>query len=271
MNAGIIDAAKAGVVTSASLMVNLPAADDAIVRARSCRSISLGLHLNFTSGRPLTYAPSLTQPETGDFFPLRELLTRATLGLVDESDIERECLAQISRMTHAGFPPTHLDSHRHVHLHPAIYPTIVAAAASKGVTQIRIPREPLWLNAADWRASLKKVGLLVCTAISVRGTSVDRKRRFFGISLQGGRSFAERLFALITRLPRGTSELMTHPGYADPALAQWDSYGVERETELKVLRSAEFRDLLDRQGVTLASFGRQVTIVSGKRELTNCH
>ncbi len=271
VNIGIIEAAEAGVVTAASLIVNLPDFADALDRALSCPALSLGLHLNFTVGRPLTAAPSLTRSDTGEFFTLPVLIARASLGLLDASDIARECLAQIDRMIEAGFPPTHLDSHRHVHVHPAIFRVVTGAAASRGIFQVRIPREPLRVNASNWRATLKKAGLLISHRLSGRAGSDDRAIDFVGISLQGGKSFATRLFALIPRLQAGTTELMTHPGYADASLAEHDGYTLERVTELRVLTSREFRDLLVRSGVTLTSFGHRRSIIPHKSQFAQKH
>ncbi|HEX9084382.1 MAG TPA: ChbG/HpnK family deacetylase [Gemmatimonadaceae bacterium] len=271
VNIGIIEAAEAGVVTSASIMVNLPGFADALDRALSCPALSLGLHLNLTAGRPLTDVPSLTRRSTGEFYALPVLVARASLGLLNEWDIARECLAQIDRMSAEGFPPTHLDSHRHVHAHPAISSAVITAAASRGVFQVRVPTEPLWLNARDWRATLKKAGLLACARLSSRTRASDGAIRFVGLSLQGGSSFAKRLFALIPQLPAGTTELMTHPGYADDSLAEQDSYTLQRETELRVLCSREFRELLARCGVDLASFADGSSIVPRQDQLAQHH
>ncbi|HEY3114820.1 MAG TPA: ChbG/HpnK family deacetylase [Gemmatimonadaceae bacterium] len=276
VNIGIIEAAEAGVVTSASMIVNLPGFADALDRALTCPALSLGVHLNLTLGRPVTQAASLTRRKTGEFYPLAALITRASLGLLDTADIFRECVAQIDRMIEAGFPPTHLDSHRHVHVHPAIFPTIANAAASRGISRLRVPCEPFGVNARDWRATLKKAGLLFCVALSVRPGVKKSADKFFGISLQGGKSFAARLFALVPQLPAGTTELMVHPGYADAALAEQDSYRLERETELRVLCSREFRELLDRCGVTLTRFGAggdddRSSIVPQQRQLAQHH
>ena len=267
VNIGIIEAADAGIVTSASLIVNLPGFTDALDRALSCPALSLGLHLNFTVGRPLTAAPSLTRRSSGEFYPLPMLVARASLGLLNASDIARECLAQIDRMTEAGFLPTHLDSHRHVHAHPAISSVVARAAASRGVFQVRVPCEPLRVNVRDWRATLKKSGLLISARLSGRAGADDRAIHFAGLSLQGGKFFATRLFALIPQLPGGTTELMTHPGYADASLAEHDSYTLDRVTELKVLCSREFRELLVRCGVTLTSFGQRASIVPREGQL----
>lgn len=254
VNTGIIEAAQRGVVTSASMMVNLEGFDDAVARARSFPALSLGLHLNLTTGKPLTPAPSLTRRESGEFYPLPVLMARASVGRVDSSDVAAECAAQIDRMIGSGIRPTHLDSHRHIHAHPALWPAVVRTASSRGLTNVRIPSEPLWTNAADWKATLKKAGLLVCTQLSRRRVRESAATHFFGISLQGGRSFAARLFALIPELPPGTSELMTHPGYADATLSAHDGYTWQREEELRVLCSRELRDLLARSGIELASF-----------------
>jgi len=271
VNIGIIEAAGSGVVTSASMIVNLPGFEDALDRAVSYPTLSLGLHLNFTAGRPLTVARSLTRPNTGEFYPLTHLIARASLGLLDASDIAGECQAQIDRMIEAGFPPTHLDSHRHVHAHPAISSVVARAAASRGVFQVRVPCEALRVNARDWRATLKKAGILVCARLSGRTAAVDGANHFVGISLQGGRSFATRLFALIPELPPGTTELMTHPGYADAALAEQDSYTQDRETELRALCSREFRELLARNHVTLTSFGNRRSTVPHEGQLAQHH
>ena len=271
VNTGIIEAAVAGAVTSASMMVNLPDFDDAVARAQSGPELSLGLHLNLTSGRPLTSPASLTKRDTGEFYPMATLVARASLGMLDPSEITAECVAQIDRMVEAGFPPTHLDSHRHVHAHPAIATAVAKAAASRGICPVRAPVEPLRLNAGDWRASLKKAGLLASARLSRQTSRGAPKIGFVGISLQGGKYFAERLFALIPRLPGGTTELMTHPGYSDAALARQDGYTLYRQTELGVLCSRDFRELLLRCGVTLTSFRDGHSIAPHDRQLAQHH
>jgi predicted glycoside hydrolase/deacetylase ChbG (UPF0249 family) len=257
VNTGILEAAETGVVTSASMIVNLPDFDDAVARARSHPSLSLGLHLNLTTGKPLTAARSLTRRETRQFYPLPALIARASLGRVDSSEVALECAAQLDRMIQVGIPPTHLDSHRHVHAHPAFWSAVLEAASSRGVTNVRVPTEPFWANARDWKATLKKAGLLMSARISRRGGDNSAVMHFFGVSLQGGSSFRSRLLALIPKLPAGTTELMTHPGYSDSALAEHDDYTWQREEELKVLCSRELREMLQRCEIELVGFGNK--------------
>ncbi|MDQ6770596.1 MAG: ChbG/HpnK family deacetylase [Gemmatimonadota bacterium] len=257
VNTGIIEAAERGVVTSTSMMVNLAGFDDAVTLVRSARSLSVGLHFNLTTGKPLTTAASLARPSTGAFYPLTSLLTRASLGLIHAAEVRQECVAQIDRLLEAGIQPTHIDSHRHVHAHPVLWTAVLEAGASRNIHTVRVPSEPLWANPRDWRASLKKIGLLIVARLSRQQVRHNFPDHFFGISLQGGRSFASRLFGLIPKLPPGTSELMTHPGYSDSALAEHDDYTWQREEELTVLCSTGLRDLLERSDIELVSFGDQ--------------
>ena len=270
VNDGVIEAAHSGGITSASLMVNLPDSADAVARARQCRGISVGLHFNLTVGEALTGPSSLTHGNTAEFYPLPRLLAAASLGMIDAADVERECLAQIDRMTRAGFPPTHFDSHRHVHTHPSIYPSVLRAVQSRRIPHVRVPCEPLDVNTGVLGATVKKSLLLLSARRSRRlgsgaGTATTTAQNitgFVGISLQGDAAFGDRLFALVRDLPAGTTELMTHPGYADADLAKRDTYIVEREMELRILCSGEFRDLLRENRIALGNFGDQTAIVA---------
>src|ERR687896_2728566 len=78
VNRGIVEAHRSGLVTSASLMANLPAAEDALTRAATCPDLGLGLHLTLSAGRPLSppeQLPSLVDG-TGALCVLGELLGR---------------------------------------------------------------------------------------------------------------------------------------------------------------------------------------------------
>jgi predicted glycoside hydrolase/deacetylase ChbG (UPF0249 family) len=250
---GILEAAEAGAVTSASMIVNLDDFEETFARARSFGRLPLGLHLNFTMGRPLTGVPSLTS-KRGDFYGLTTLVKRASLGMVDSADVARECAAQLDRIAEAGIAVTHMDSHRHIHVHPAFFAPVTDAAASRGVHAVRTPLEPMGTNIGDWRATMKKVALSLSSLLSGAIRPAHGPDHFYGISLQGGRSFASRLFGLIPRLPPGTSEIMTHPGHADCSLTSHDSYNWQREEELAVLLSHQFRELLDQYDIRLTDF-----------------
>jgi chitin disaccharide deacetylase len=94
VNRGVIEAHRYGVVTSASLLVNWPGADEAASLARENPSLSVGLHASFVD-------------------------QRRQAGLdVSDPVARRRVLEQQLRRFHdlLGREPTHLDSHHHVHV-----------------------------------------------------------------------------------------------------------------------------------------------------------
>ena len=102
INRGIVEAHERGVLTSASLMVDGPAAADAVARARANPALSLGLHLELDATDPVRAAA--------------------------------ECRRQLARFEKlAGILPTHVDSHHNVHRDARVLPHILAAARQAGV------------------------------------------------------------------------------------------------------------------------------------------
>ena len=91
VNRGILEAYERGVVTSASMMVDMPASEEFAARRQQAEGLSVGLHVTLTNEDA-------------------ELLF-ATDRCRDE--LERQ-LVRFERLL--GRPPTHLDSHHNVHL-----------------------------------------------------------------------------------------------------------------------------------------------------------
>lgn len=251
MNRGILEAHAAGTLSAASMMANAPASAEAAVLVRErAGELSVGVHLDLVSGRPLARVPTLVDARTGDFHPLPVLVRRALCGLVEPADVRRECDAQIAALRAAGIAPTHLDSHRHTHALPGILPAVLASARSAG---IRIVRRPL--DRPSWRApvtALKMLALHASWRVAARPLDAEsrsfaqRSRAFRGIALQGADDVQQRLLALLDALPTGTTEIMLHPGYDDDVLAACDPYRAARERELAALRSPAVRERLAR-------------------------
>jgi chitin disaccharide deacetylase len=111
VNRGIVEAHRRGIVTSASLMVGLPASEEAARLARECPALSIGLHVWFGDG-PKELAADLSDPAA----------CRTSLD------------AQLIRFTELmGRPPTHLDSHHNVHTHPDLLPHFRETAEQCGI------------------------------------------------------------------------------------------------------------------------------------------
>jgi len=260
VNRGILEAHAAGVVSSVSVLVNTPGWPDARDRLRAIGgTLGVGLHLNLTTGAPLTTAPSLTTPPpTARFHSLAALVARALTGRLDPAHVAAECAAQLARLREAGVRVTHIDSHRHVHVLPGVWGVVIETARREGVPVVRVPLEPLSPRAANWRALLKQATLAAAWGVASRRgrAAVPRHAdRFYGISLQGDPRFLARVVALLDRLEPGTTELMVHPGHPDGDLAGWDDYTTPRAAELAALTSPVVRARFASGAFRLVHFG----------------
>lgn len=259
VNRGIVEAHEAGTLPSASMMVNTPAfAEAAALTRERVPTLGIGLHVNLLSGRPLSVAPTLTEPRTGNFYPLGTLARRTVAGMVNASDVRRECDAQLAALIAQGIRVTHLDSHRHVHALPGVLPAVLASARAAGVPIVRRPLDrPV---ARDPVASARMLVLHAAWRSALRGIAPEdravlaRAPAFRGITLQGASDVQARLLHMLDHLPRGATEIMLHPGYDDAVLASLDPYRREREREVAALCSVATRERLARGDIRLVRF-----------------
>jgi predicted glycoside hydrolase/deacetylase ChbG (UPF0249 family) len=78
---------------------------------------------------------------------------------------------------------------------------------------------------------------------------------FCGIA-QTGEMTKEGVARLLRSLPEGTTELMSHPGYADQDLqSSATRLQGSRQTELSILTDVEIRNLVASQGIRLIDYG----------------
>ena len=114
INYGIIDSYKYGILTSTTLMANMPGFEHAVSLAGENPGLGVGVHLNLTCGYPLLKGHrTIVDPDTGRFKNHRFYETPDFQ--VDPEEVYREWDAQIRKVLEAGIQPTHLDSHHHTH------------------------------------------------------------------------------------------------------------------------------------------------------------
>ena len=258
VNAGIEDAVGAGVVTAASMLVNTAGFDDAVRRAAALGPrLDVGLHFNLTLGSPVSPAetvPSLVDG-AGRFLPLAGFVRRALAGRVRAGDVRREADAQLARLAASGLRASHADSHHHVHALPVVRGALAAAATSAGVSWVRRPVEPLFARPTRFSGVVKRATLALVWMLSGGPAGPAGTLSFRGLALRGGARFQSDLLALLDDLPEGLTELIVHPGRADPSLASLDSYVEERADELAALLSPPVRGRLGRDDLQLVGFG----------------
>ena len=230
VNRAIDELHRSGVVTSASLMARAGATDEAIELARFTPTLGVGCHIVLVDGDPALppdQIPTIVDSRTGCLpSSLSTFLARLFAGRIRAEEIEAEAGAQIDFLQQRGVRLTHIDTHKHTHVFPAVLRPVLRAARRRGIRAIRNPFEPQWSSRATHRAPwmrLAQVGALrwlepVCHRILDGEGFVTTDGT---IAVAGtGMLDTSNLRSLLQNLPDGTWELVTHPGYNDADLAR---------------------------------------------------
>jgi predicted glycoside hydrolase/deacetylase ChbG (UPF0249 family) len=231
INAGIFEAHRNGLVTSATMMVGFAAAADAARALGDHPELGVGLHVTLTGAAP-TLPPSRVPSLIADDgrFPARP----EGMKNPDPSEIRAEIEHQLVRFEElAGRTPTHLDSHHHSHRHPVVREAMIEIARARGL--------PVRSSSGEIRRRLHESGV----------PTTDRfVERFYGDA-----TTLDVLLDVLRDLEPGSTELMCHPGRVDDELRAGSTYVSERERELAVLCDPAARDLVAELDIRLVRFG----------------
>ena len=230
VNRAIMELHAAGLVTSTSLMACAGATAEAIEFARTTPSLGVGCHIVLVDGEPILppeKIPSLVDARTGRFpRSLTSFLLKLFTGRIRAAEIEAEAAAQIAQLQQRGVQLTHIDTHKHAHIFSAVLRPVLRAARAAGIRTVRHPFEPEWAVRAAIGASLARVvQIAALRPLAPRSRQIIAQEGFMTtdgtIAMAGtGTLNAASLRSLLTQLPAGTWELVTHPGYNDADLAR---------------------------------------------------
>jgi predicted glycoside hydrolase/deacetylase ChbG (UPF0249 family) len=238
INRAVAELNQAGFLTSATLMARAPATADAIEIARATPSLGVGCHVVLLDGEPVLSTardvPHLANPATGQLRPTLSQFLRLLYGPSPRfnarakiaSEIEAEAAAQIALLQSRGINLTHIDTHKHVHMFPAVLRPVLQAARAAGIRAVRNPFEPAWsLHATAGAPQLRRLQVNLLRRFEPTFRRIVAEEGFsttngaIGV-LATGSLAAETVASLLTHLPPGTWELVAHPGYNDADLAQ---------------------------------------------------
>jgi len=247
VNRGIIEAHQRGILTSTTLMAaNLaeesPAFEDAVRLAKENPLLDIGCHLVLVGepGFPSTVA---------------KLIQALALKRIR---IHEELAAQVRRILDAGLRPTHLDTHKHTHLLPAVLDAVARISEEFRIPWVRRPFDfPLQPGGIGWQKRTVNRALGVVRGRFERVLRAHGCRfteHFAGFQITGNYD-AAALVSLIRALPEGSTEFMCHPGHCgDELRAAHTRLKESRERELRALTSAGVRAALAEGNVRLAGF-----------------
>lgn len=264
VNRGIVEAYERGIVTSTTLMACGAKFQEAVNSAARSPGLSVGCHALLVDASPvldLRQVSSLTRANFGTPKFRDSLVSfagHAITGRLDEEQIEAEITAQIRKLQAAGIRVSHLDSHKHTHIFPAVFKPLLRAAKTCAVPAVRNPFEPLFFaGTKNWKRRFQ-LGILGSFRTTFRKALEESCVRTpdgcVGIVATGGLT-PDTFRQLIENLPGGTWEFVTHPGYND---AELDGIKTRlrhsRENELAILTSSETKELLQREQIDLITY-----------------
>lgn len=250
VNLGIIEAYKKGVLTSATLMANMPGCDEAIELAKNNPGLGVGGHLVLTCGAPLTPNSSLTDAN-GNFFSLKDYaIFRSQM---DEEAIFLEWCNQIDTLISKGLTLTHLDSHHHVHTFPENY-AITKRIAEKYRLCFRNAYELEAHVALPYQKGIS--GFLdLMNYQEIRDLN-------FAVKTRQAQCLEEIEAVLALAQEDEVTELMVHPAFVDETLYFNSSFNIQRAKEVSLLCDPKLRVLLAKYQVELYHYGEFVTALS---------
>ena len=272
VNRAIAESHKSGVVTSATVMANEVAVDEAIALASQNPSLGTGCHVVLVDGTPVSQpdaVQSLIGSRNGDearFRPgIAQFAVAAVARSVREVEVHGEASAQIERLQSRGLSLSHVDCHMHSHILPVVSRAVLQAARDHDVRAVRNPFEPAWSVAATHKSSSLRswsrsaqVTVLRALEHQFLNTVQQNKMRTtdgtIGIAVTGLLD-RDPLARLVEAMPDGTWELVTHPGYHDRDLsAAKTELKQSRAVELELLTSASTREMFQKRNIQLISY-----------------
>lgn len=242
-----------GIVTTTTAMMNHPAAlSDVRAATAECPALGLGVHLTLTSGRPLrspAQVPSLVNSE-GGFLTLEQFTSASTR--VSPAEVRAEWRAQIELFLTTGATLDHLDSHHHTSYFTEETFGIMLDLAKEYDVPVRRPH--------DSATAPQSPGFAQRLLREKKCQTTD----YFIASFYDTGATLANLLNILSALPDGLTEIMSHPGYIDDEILSGSSYNRQREQEILALTDSEVRHALQASQIALATFRTALQPVGGR-------
>ena len=256
VNEGIKLGIKQGVVTSVSLMANMPSFEDAVQFLKNYPHVSIGLHFNITEGKPLSKHADGLVGKNNDFYFWTQLINKLILKQVKIETVEKELAAQFNKLKASGLAITHIDSHHHIHLYPSLFRTVSKFANKKKIVFVR------GKNFNIWNLTLRNHHMPVPTQIVVnillfinslvnKGLECHSESNFYDINW-GKRLTPKKLIEVLDELPEGITLLICH--LAVEKERNKNSFLALRYKALELLANPLVKKYLTRKNTSLSSY-----------------
>lgn len=195
----IVEAFNHGIIDTTTMMVNTEYFSEAVELAKeNMFSYAVGIHLNLSAGKPVTEEiksdPTFCDPD-GNF---HGNIWRIKLSRHQKCEVEEELKAQLNKFLSANLQIHHIDSHRHIHISPDIFPIVIRLAREYQVKKVRIAS-----NCTNMTIKRKAYVWLLNTYLKI--TRMNYTDYFGSID-----DVREKILKAIDK----DIEIMTHPDYS---------------------------------------------------------
>ncbi len=163
VNQAVVDGFNNGILTSGSVMSNMPAFEDAMRKLKLVENIGLGVHLNLTD-----YKSKLrTKEKNSKLYDSNGVFNNNFLKILAKSndedfmfEVEHEFRSQIEAVLKYR-PIDHLNSHKNIHSIPKIFNLVCKLAKEYEIPFVRVQREMFYLpeklkDKTQWKNWLNK-------------------------------------------------------------------------------------------------------------------
>jgi hopanoid biosynthesis associated protein HpnK len=264
VNKAVEQAHNHGVLTSTTIMANMPAAVRAVKIAKKIPTLGVGVHLNLTEGRPLSKDQNikcLLNPDGSFACSPAKLSFLSIAGSKNRNAIRTELTAQIQWLIDNGIKPTHLDSHKHIHIFPAIFSIVCELARRFEIKAVRCCFEPANLTQLPWplpsEGGRKRAKLIRAMAgiNRLQNSALLKTDALLGIAHRG--KIDVNFFKSVSLYNTAkTAEVMTHPAADDTPGKNHVRRLHHRRIELDALCSEKTREYLKDAAIELVHYGR---------------
>ncbi|MFN0108910.1 MAG: hopanoid biosynthesis-associated protein HpnK [Blastocatellia bacterium] len=263
VNRAVIQAHREGVLTSASLMVNEAAADQAVELAKANPGLAVGLHLVLVLGKaalPHAEIPHIVNAEGRFTDSSFNAGIKYYFNPAARRELRREMRAQFERFVATGLNFSHVDGHTHLHQHPVIFDELIHLCEEFNVRRVRVVKGEMRLSLSLDRSHLP-IKLVWGTVFNLLGRWCERRlaargfvkpQKVYGL-LQSGDMNESYLLGLIERMEATSSEIYAHPlAFDADESAKQENPGGARE--LQALTSSKLKHAIGAAGFSLATY-----------------
>lgn len=163
VNQAVLECYNNGILTSVSIMPNMPAFEDAIRKLKFLNNISLGIHLNITEFK----SKLRTKENNSNLYNEEGFFNKNFLQILLKSndddfmfEVEHEFRSQIESVLKYT-KPDFLNSHRNIHSIPKIFNLVCKLATEYEIPAVRTQKEIFFLtekflDKTQWKNWLNK-------------------------------------------------------------------------------------------------------------------